>query len=107
MEDAVVDGYSARYSLFQHFVDSRTVSIEVVKRKRTRMRVDKGKRIVERREANDRQDRPEDLLLHQAHGVVCLDHQRRRKDAALCCEGLTRDARLYDPRSFASGVIDE
>ena len=68
--DGVVDGGAAGDGALQHLLDARPVAVEVVERQRPRPGVHVGDRLVEGVVGHDRQQRPEDLLLHDAHGIA-------------------------------------
>ncbi|ABA50173.1 hypothetical protein BURPS1710b_0408 [Burkholderia pseudomallei 1710b] len=77
----VVDRHAARDRVAHHALDGRAVFVEQIQRERPRPRVHVGDRIVERVVRNDRQQRPEDLFLHQLRRIGRLRDEHGRQAA--------------------------
>ena len=81
---------------------------EEIERQRPRPRIDVGDGVFELAIGQDRQDRAEDLVLHHAHLVRDVEHERRQKQPR--GDAAPRAGRVADfdhARALGAGIVDQ
>ena len=102
MHHRIVDGDVA--ARLRSRTSSRgAILAEDIERQRARARVDEGDRLVDVAIGQDRQERAEDFLLHDAHLGGRAQHER---GSELPWIGGIRRADLQDLRAFRVRVVD-
>ena len=83
VQQGVVEAHAAGVGFVQHALLLALVIAEVVQGQRPRAVVDVGEGLVQALVGHDRQQRAEDLFLHQLHFVADVEHQAVRQAPAL------------------------